>query len=1027
MDTEFSLLGPLVVRIDGVPVPVRAAKQRGVLAALLLRANRVVPVEDLAEALWGDELPAEARTGVQNYVMRLRKALGPAGARITTQPGGYLIRVEPGELDLDRFEELLRQARTAAREGSWPAAAGQAAAALALWRGEPLADVGSDLLATREGPRLAELRLQALETRIDADLQQGRPGEVIGELRQLAADDPLREHLHALLMLALYRDGRQAEALAAYQHARDTLVEQLGAEPGPDLQQLHQQILTADPALTAPASPASASKAAAPVPRELPGDVAGFTGRAAELAQLDQFLLSPPGLARQANGTAAVISAVSGTAGVGKTALAVHWAHHAADRFPDGQLYVNLRGYDPDQPVPATDALAGFLRSLGVPGENIPPDETGRASRFRSILAEKRTLVVLDNASTVEQVRPLLPGHADCAVVVTSRDSLAGLVARDGAKRLDLDLLPLADAVALLRDLIGTRADAARSSAVMLAEQCVRLPLALRVAAELAATRPDIPLAILVSELADQQQRLDLLEVGGDPRTMVRAVFSWSFDHLGTDTARVFRLVSLHPGPDFAAHAVAALTHSTVDQARNEMDTLIRAHLIQPTTPNRYGMHDLLRAYAREQAAAEDPDGSGRQARTRLFDYYLSAAAAAMDILYPAEAHRRPLIPRSDAALPAMPEPADARAWLDSERANLVAVVVHCAEHGWPAHATSMAGTLFRYLMNGSHLAEAQVIYSNALQAARWSGDPAAEAEALKGLGSIAGSKGQSRDALAHFQAALERYQHCRDRAGQARVLHNLGFAEVQLHNLRSAAGYFRQAIAASEDAGDNLGAARTLTSLANIEADLGSHDQAARHLEHALLVLRDAGDQLGEAEALSRIGDLNLRRGQLAQAADSYGHALATYRHIQYPVGIADGLCNLGEVSLRQGEYQQAISYLQQALALYHKAGYQQGEIFTLRRLAAALLGNGQPTAARAELAAALRLAAETGDTYEQASVHCDLAESHNSAGEDGPARHHWQQALALYPELAAPEADEVRDRLAALGAGESIDEMRR
>jgi DNA-binding SARP family transcriptional activator/tetratricopeptide (TPR) repeat protein len=1015
---EFSLLGPLVVRIDSTPMAVPAGKHRVVLAALLLRANRVVPVEDLAEALWGDELPSEARTGVQNYVMRLRKALGPAGSRITTQPRGYLIRVEAGELDLQSFEKLLREARAAARAASWPDAAGQAAAALALWRGEPLADVGSDLLTAREAPRLAELRLQAHETRIDADLQLGRPGEVIGELRQLTAENPLRERFHGLLMLALYRDSRQGEALAAYQHARDLLIDQLGTEPGPDLQRLHQQILTADPGLVltsvGPATPT------APVPHELPGDVAAFTGRKAELAELDQLLLRPAGQQGEAKPTAAIISTVSGTAGVGKTALAVHWAHHAAREFPDGQLYVNLRGYDPDQPMPATDALAGFLRSLGVPGKGVPPEETERAARYRSLLAGKRTLVVLDNAATVDQVRPLLPGHSACAVVVTSRDSLAGLIARDGAKRLDLDLLPLADAVALLRELIGGRVDAETDAATALAEQCVRLPLALRIAAELASTRPDVPLAELVAEVSDHQERLDLLSADSDPHAAVRAVFSWSYNYLDEDAARAFRLVGLHPGADLDTYAIAALTDSTIDQARKRLGALIRGHLIQATAPGRYGTHDLLGAYARELAAQHEGEEATRTALAGLFDYYLSASAAATAILYPAKARRRPPIPPTAATLPAMPSEADARAWLDRERVNLVAVVVHCADRGWPSHATRLARTLASYLLIGSHLAEAHTIYSYARQAARRSGDLAAEANALSGLGGIGIMNGHFRDAADCYRAAIEHYRQSADHAALAVDLYNLGVIEIHLHDPRSAAGYFREAIALHENTDDSGSKALALTSLAAAETELGSYDQAAEHLQQALPLHRDANDQRGEAYAITGIGDLYLHRGQLPQATAMYRQAMAIFRRIDFRGGVAMEISNLGDVSLRQGDYREAISHFRQALAIHRQTGYQHGETKALRNLAKALNAADQPSAARAELAKALQLASETGNTYQQASAHRDLADNYHSVGEDEQAREHWQRALALYTGLGEPEADEVREQLDALDSDE-------
>src|SRR5215469_4413986 len=490
---EFGLLGPLTVRRDGAEVPVPPGKQRVVLAALLLKANRLVALDELAEALWGPAPPVSARPTMQNYVMRLRKSLGES--RITTQPGGYLISVDPGDLDVSRFESLLASARSAARDGLWEQASDQAGTALALWRGEPLADVDSELLALREQPRLTELRLQALETRIDADLNLGQAGEVVGELRHLASAHPLREHFHGLLMLALYRDGRQGEALAAYQDARRVLIDELGTEPGTELRELHQRILTADPALEAPGvgRPAAAGHATV-VPRELPCGIRDFTGRETELVALNELLDQEAG--DDAPPTV-VISAIGGTAGVGKTALALQWAHRMADRFPDGQLYVNLRGYDPGQPMPATDALAGFLRALGVPGPDIPAEEDERAARYRSLLAGQRILVMLDNAGDAQQVRPLLPGTPGCAVVVTSRDALAGLIVRDGATRLDLDLLPVADAVSLLRALIGGRVDAQPEAAPALAARCCQLPLALRVTAELAAARPQTPLAEL--------------------------------------------------------------------------------------------------------------------------------------------------------------------------------------------------------------------------------------------------------------------------------------------------------------------------------------------------------------------------------------------------------------------------------------------------------------------------------------------------------------------------------------------------
>jgi DNA-binding SARP family transcriptional activator len=1010
----FGVLGPLLVRDRDSVIGVSAPLQRVLLAALLVRAGDVVPADVLAELVWDGAPPGEADTTLRSHVSRLRRALGQcAGARLVTRYRGYAIDAGEEEVDLSRFRLLTRDGGAVVRAGEWGHAWDLLAEGLELWRGEPLADIPSELLRREYLPELEQLRLQAVEWQMDAGLQLGRDSELVAELQSLAATYPLRERFQGQLMLALVRCGRQAEALAAYQRARQVLVQQLGAEPGAELQELHQRILTGDPGLGVPQHAAPAATGRAAVPRELPAPVSRFVGRAGELATLT-------GLLDQAEQTptAIVISAIGGTAGVGKTALAVRWAHQVADRFPDGQLYVNLRGYDPDQPMASADALAGFLRALGVPGQDIPAGEEERAARYRSLVAGQRMLVVLDNASEAGQVRPLLPGTSACAVLVTSRHSLPGLVARDGAARLDLGLLRLEDAVSLLRELIGERATVDPEATAALAGHCCCLPLALRVAAELANARSDIPLADLVAELADQQQRLAMLEADGDPRTAVRAVFSWSYRSLDPGAARAFRLAGLHPGPDFDAHALAALAETSPGDADRMLSTLARGHLIQCSAPGRYGMHDLLRAYAREQAAASDGDGSCQHAVTRLFDYYLATAAAAMDILYPAEAHVRPSVPPSGTVVPAMPGEAAARAWLDRERANLVAVVVHCAGHGWAAHAKGLAGTVYRYLIIGSHLSEAHTIYSQALTAAQHSGDPAGEAEALNGLGSIGVMKGHFRDAADHYQAALERYRQCDSRAGQARVLHNLGVTEHYLQNHQAAVGYFHRAIAAFEAAEDHLGAARVMGDLATAETELGSYDQAEEHLQRAVPVLRAAKHRSGEADALARIGDLNSARGQLAQAASCYEQSVSIHKHIDNPTGVANGLCSLGQVSLRQAEYQQAITYLRQGIALFRQAGDQHGETVALRSLAEALQGAGQAAAARAELAAALRLAADTANTYQQASAHRDLADCHHSAGQHEQARHHWEQALSLFTDLDAPEADVVRARL-----GESPD----
>jgi DNA-binding SARP family transcriptional activator/Flp pilus assembly protein TadD len=975
---EFCLLGPLVVRCGGVALPVPRGRQRAVLAVLLLNAGRVVSVGEMAETLWGPSPLPSASVTVRNYVKRLRRVLGDADqARILTRSPGYVIRVDPGELDVARFEVLLEDARSAARAGYWEAAADQARAALALWRGEPLADVKSEALALREVPRLAELRLQAAELRIDAELRLGRHGVVIAELERMAAAHPLREHLHARLMLALYRDGRQAEALAAYQHARRVLVDELGAEPGAELRELHRQILTTGPVLAGPKSgqlPVAGARPACArpgpvVPRELPGPVPQFVGRAAELADLTGMLER----ASAQRPRTLVISAIAGMAGVGKTALALQWAHQVTDRFPDGQLHVNLRGYDPGQPMSAADALAGFLRSLGVAEQDIPAGTGERAARYRSLLAGRRMLIMIDNARDVEQVRPLLPGSRSCAAIVTSRDALAGLVAGDGARRLDLGLLPPAEAVGLLRALIGERVEAEPEAAMTLAGYCAGLPLALRVAAERAAAAPGTSLTDLTSELADQQERLDLLDATGDRLTAVRVVFSWSVRQLDDETARAFRLLGLHPGADFDAHAAAALTGAPLRQARWLLHRLARAHLIQPAGTGRYGMHDLLRAYAADQAAGHDSEQERGMALTRLFDHYLATAAVAARALFPADPDQ-PALPQPAGPVPPVSSPAAALAWLDAQRSTLVAVAAHATDHGWPGHSIGLAATIFRYLDVG-HFTDAAAMHSHARRAAAQVGDRTAEAAALTMLGATDAAQGRLRQATRHLEQALALCREDGDRIGEARALGTLGLADYCQGRYQQSASCHRQALAIYLEAGDHAGEARELHGLGVVDLRQGRYEQAAGHLRRSLALFRDAGMRSGEAHVLGHLGELELQQGRYLQAVAHLRRSLRVGREIGSRLGQARALTCLGISELGQGRRQEAVGHLRQSLALHSQAGNRSGQAEALNGLGEAFLTAGQADQAGTQHAAALALAIQCGDKRELLRARSGLA----------------------------------------------------
>jgi DNA-binding SARP family transcriptional activator/tetratricopeptide (TPR) repeat protein len=1018
---RFEVLGPLqvVTGESGPPVVVSAPRPRALLAVLLWRANQPVPADELAELVWDGSPPRGAHEATRALVLRLRRQLdGHVAARIVTRAPGYAIEISTDELDAARFETLTQQAGTAIQAGQAAQAAQAAAAALELWRGAPLLDVRSQLLRDRWVPHLDQLHMQALEWRIEADLHHGRHVQLIPELAGLTERHPHREHFHSQLMLALYRSGRQAEALAAYQRARDVLVTDLGLEPGPGLRDLHQRMLSADPALagtgpalagTGPARAGQAEPRQRDTPRELPPAVPGFTGRLAELQTLTR-LLDRPGA--QPAGTV-VISAIGGTAGVGKTALAVHWAHQVADRFPDGQLYVNLRGYDPGQPMPATDALAGFLRSLGVPGQDIPPEAEQRAARYRSLLAGQRMLVVLDNAGSAEQVRLLLPGTQACAVLMTSRDALAGLVARDGAARLDLDVLPFEEALTLLRTLIGARVDADPGAAAALAGQCCRLPLAMRVAAELAASRPDMPLAALTAELADLRTRLDLLDADQDPRAQVRAVFSWSYRHLDTTAARAFRLLGLHPGPDFEPYAVAALTGATVPKARRALDVLVRAHLIQPARHDRHGMHDLLRAYARELTATQDTSQEQHAALTRLFDSYLHTAATAMNVLFPADRHRRPDVPRPAVPIPPLADPAAARAWLDAGRAALAAAAAHTAARGWPGHATRLAIILDRYLYNSGHLPEALVIFGHALDAVRSLGDRAAEATILTQIGNVDWQQSRLLQAADRYQQALDLFRAAGNRAGEARALGNLGICETALGRHGQAVGHQQEASSIFRDLGDRFGEARGLGNLGFALQRQGLYQEAVSYHQQSLELSRTIGDREIEAWALGRLAFAEMQLGRYQHAPRYYEQALALFQEVGSKGGAAEALAGLGKAHAGLGLFEQATRDLEQALAMTHEIGDPTQEAHMLNGLGDVLCRAGDTGMAREYHTTALRIASETGSQLEQAHAHSGLARTCQASGEPAQARHHWHEALRRYTAMGAPEAREIRAQL--------------
>jgi DNA-binding SARP family transcriptional activator len=997
---EFQVLGAVGIRREGRGDALAGRLRRVLLAVLLSRANQPVAVDVLTDALWGEAPDEKVGQRLHLHVHRLRQALGGGEAeRLSFGPEGYRLRVAAGELDADRFESQVGRAVEAVEREPGEAVA-SLREALGLWRGTPFAGMDVPVLADW-AHRLAERRLVAVETLFQGELACGRDAAIVSELAEAVREHPLRERLHGLLMIALYRAGRQADALAAYRAARDTLVEELGLEPGPELRELERRILAGEPVEAAEPERTSSG---APAPAQLPLNVRAFVGREAELAELDGLLSAP---------TPVVISAVAGTAGVGKTALAVRWAHRVREQFPDGQLYVDLRGYGPDQPVPPDDALAGFLRALGLEGAAVPQDLAERAARFRTLLDGRRMLIVLDNARTVEQVRPLLPGSSTCFTLVTSRDALAGLVAREGAHRIALDRLRLEEARGLLGGLLGERAASEPGAVDALVERCARLPLALRIVAELVRAQPARGVAELAGELADRQGALDLLDIDGDPHTAVRAVFSWSYQQLDPAVARVFRLLGLHPGHDTDAYAVAALAGSGLRDTRRALDVLLRAHLVDQTAGGRYQPHDLLRAYAAELATVTDSPTERGAALDRLLDYYLATASAAMDVVSPHDYAPRPKVPAPGGETPPLTSYDHAWRWLDAERANLLEATRHGGE---PGYVISMSQTVWRYLDTGSYYDDGVTLQTRAMDAARTLGDPVAEAHARRVLAAVLNRIGDNREVVVgHLTWALAVYEQAGNRLLQAATLNVLAVVHSMKGELAEAEGYFERTLALTGE-GESwyLHVAASLNHFRNL-LSLGRVEEVARRFDPVLALCRDKGDGFIECNALTQAAKLCLLLGQgrVAEAFDHARRSLELAREGGYRAIEADSLCVLGTAYRQQGDGEQALRHHEEALALARAVGDTEVLAEALNALGTTHISAGRPAEALRCHCEALTVTQEGGHGEEQAHTHAGMAEAHAALGEHEQAREHWREAFAYYEALGMPQATDVRARL--------------
>src|SRR5499427_1093834 len=924
----FHVLGPLQVTRAGAPVTLGGPRERVLLAALLVEHGRVVSVDGLAQALWGDHPPATARHQVAMGVSRLRKALTAAGAGsgvIATCAPGY--RVADGWLDTRCFEERAGQAHEALAAGDREEAARLLRAGLSLWRGPALSGIDRPF-AEIEAARLEERRLMVTEEHIGLELDLGRHEELVGDLFALVRGHPLRERLRGLLMLALHRAGRRAEALAVYQDGRRQLVETLGVEPGPQLRAMHEALLRDEPAWDhdrpprEPGDPAAERDQAGhlpPVPAQLPPDVRGFTGRRAELDALDELALMPEAAANGAGEWPLPIGSIAGVAGVGKTGLVLHWGHRARHQFPDGQLYADLRGYDAHQePLPPAAVLDGFLRALGVPGDQVPGGIDERAALFRSVLHGRQMLIVLDNARSPEQVRPLLPGSSTCLVLVSSRDRLDDLVAREGARLYALDVLGQTDAGDLLSRMAGDhRIEPATADRI--AVLCDRLPLALRIAAARLAIHPHHTAADLADRLADEQRRLAELS---QAHRGVRASFALSYRALPARAALLFRLLGLLDAADAAAWTAAALLGGPEQEAEELLDQLVRAGLLEVAGRDgagqvRYRLHDLMRLYARERGLADDGCAAVRAAVGRFFGAALYLAergdrCLGNPFVFPLYDDSPRLESDETVVRRVLADPV---AWFAAEHTVLAGAVAQAASLGMPGYAWELTSALGQFLSTHRYTDAWQACATRAAAAARAAGDARGEAVALLQYADWLGDVGRYGDAIRNIRRAMALATRRGDTEAQAVGATLLAIMLVLLAQAGRAERAARQALALLGRSAPPAARGRALMALGIVHLYQDRPEEAAACFTRVLRIQQAARSVRGQAEARYRLGTVRLRQGRYAAAVRLLTQAMCSARQSGDLMNAMTAQIRLGEAFLEMGRLDDARPLLDDAV----------------------------------------------------------------------------------------------------------------
>jgi len=1037
---EFRVLGPVELWSADRQHDLGPARERCVLAILLLTPGTIVPADTLIDRLWETRPPAKARESLSAYIARLRGSLRQAagdGVQLAGRARGYLLDVDPEAVDLHQFRRLRRQADVLAADGDHDQAATLLREADRLWRGQALAGLdGSWVTWMRDS--LDEERRAAIQERVECELALGRHADLVGELHHLLAAYPLDETFIAYQMTALYRSGRPGDALSLYRETRSRLVDEQGTEPGPMLAELHSQILRRDPGLAAP--PAERLPARLPLPETLPPEAAEFVGRSEELG----LLTGEPGDAPR-------VSVIEGMPGVGKTALAVHAARVVSGQYPDGVLYLNFHSHDPGRPsLDATEALRRVLQMLTGPTTQIPESLSDRAALWRAQLGRRRAVVILDDTARLDQITPMLPaGDSRSLVLITSRHRIPGLT---GARTLTLDVLPADDAITLFRRIAGGARAQDDQQVARAVELCGWLPLAIQVTAGRLAQDYPYRLGDLVAELSRPPA---LAGAAGASLAWVPA-FDLSYRALEPGYQQFFRRLGLSPCAQISPHAAAALGGSTLAEAEEAIAALLDHHLLARAPDGQYRLHDLVRGYAAMCAARDDSPPVHRQALGRLFDYYLATADEADRVLYPFRRRMPVSVTRPPATTPAVGTQEEAAAWLEAEWRNVLQAAQYAARHEWKRKCTDLIHALAGFVRIRAFWEEAIAAQTLALQASRDIADPGRIAQAALELCEVSQETGRHEETLPLAEDAASIYRSQADRRGEAHALDQIGMAHARVTRYREALAYFHEARIMYRAAGDQHGVADTVSHAGIACWHLGRYRDAMDHLAEALSLYRAAGDRRGEAKTLNNLGRMHLLsgyhrdaleayrssleifteiggaqneailyhniggvydyKGSYEEALAAYERALAIYRQIGDLPNQADVLNDLGALYRKAECYDDALMHHEQARLIAEEIGNQSQQVIAMRGIADVCRASSRYDEAVGQYHTVLRLAREIGDPYEEAKILEGIAETTLSTRRPDAARILFRQALDIFERLGVPEAESARIRIDSL-----------